>query len=237
MTSEPQGFACSVLIIEDEQGVRKLLRIALESHRCAVLESASAAEGLTMAAELRPDLIILDLGLPDLDGMAVIARLRQWSQTPIIVLSAQAREGDKVRALDAGADDYITKPFGVSELLARIRAALRHTVARTPDGAPIFETGALRVDLVQRSVTLGGTPVHLTGNEYRLLAALVKHAGKILSYDDLLREMFGTIGGGRGAHHLQVYISRLRHKIETAPDTPHYLLTATGAGYKLRAGG
>lgn len=236
MTNEPHDFQCRALIIEDEHGVRKLLRIALESHHCQVIESSSATQGMELAAALRPDLIILDLGLPDIEGIKVIEQLRQWSQTPIIVLSAQSREGDKVRALDAGADDYLTKPFSVPELLARIRTALRHTVAKTENGSPVFQTGDLRMDLLQREVTLRGTKVHLTGNEYRLLAALVKQAGKIVSYDHLTQEMFGTGDCRKDAHHLQVYISRLRQKIEASPEVPHYLVTVCGIGYKIVEG-
>jgi two-component system, OmpR family, KDP operon response regulator KdpE len=233
MTSEPQDFRCRTLLIEDENGVRKLLRLALETHGCQVLEATSATQGIELAATLRPELIILDLGLPDLDGFAVIERLRQWSHIPIIVLSAQSREDDKVRALDAGADDYLTKPFSVLELLARIRVALRHTVARTNAGAPVYQSGDLRVDLLRREVTLRGTPVHLTGNEFRLLAALVKHAGKVLSYDRLTQEMFNSDDGRKYSHHLQVYISNLRHKIEESPTEPRYLITAAGIGYKI----
>jgi two-component system KDP operon response regulator KdpE len=236
MTNEPLDFRCNVLLIEDENGVRKLLRMALETHGCHVLESTSAIHGMELAATMRPELVILDLGLPDVDGMAVIERLRQWSNTPIIVLSAQAKEDDKVRALDAGADDYMTKPFSVPELLARIRAALRHTVAKTENGSPIFQMGDLRVDLLRREVTARGAAVHLTGNEFRLLAALVKHAGKVLTYDQLQQETFGAGNTPKAAHHLQVYVSRLRQKIENCPNEPRYLITVQGIGYKLLDG-
>jgi len=182
----------TVLVIEDEPPIRRFLRAALPSHGYQIVEATTGAEGVIAAAMHRPDVIILDLGLPDLDGLDVTKRLREWTQTPIIVLSARGREDDKIAALDAGADDYLTKPFGMGELLARLRVALRHrarTAGETAD--PVFRVGELRVDLVRRQVWIGEKEVHLTPNEYKLLTTLVQHVGKVLTHRQLLRDVWG----------------------------------------------
>ena len=222
-----------VLIIEDEPPIRRFLRASLPGHGYQVIEAATGEEGVLLAAMQRPAVIILDLGLPDLDGLEVTKRLREWSQTPIIVLSARGREDDKIAALDAGADDYLTKPFGMGELLARLRVALRHA-ARGP-GAPAepeFRVGALRVDLVRRQVWLADAEVHLTPNEYKLLTTLVQHAGKVLTHRHLLRAVWG-VGYAEETQYLRVYMRQLRHKLETEPSRPRYLLTEPGVGYRL----
>ncbi len=182
----------------------------------------------------QPDLVVLDLGLPDMDGLEVIRQLRGWSAVPIIILSARQQEGDKVLALDAGADDYLTKPFGVAELLARIRVALRHATRSTSDSeSPIFEVGDLRVDLSLRQVIVEGKEVHLTPIEYKLLVTLVHHAGKVLTHRHLLREVWGP-GYAEESHYLRVYVAQLRRKLEADPARPRYLITEPGVGYRLR---
>lgn len=222
-----------ILVIEDEPPVQKFLRVALEAQGYAVTLASRAEEGLRHAAMARPELVVLDLGLPDLDGIEVIKQLREWSAIPIIVISARGKEQDKVAALDSGADDYLTKPFGVGELLARVRVALRHSAAVNQDtGDPVFQTGELRVDLARREVTIARQIVHLTPNEFRLLSVLIKHAGKVLTHRQLLNEVWGP-GSGNEKHYLRVYMNQLRQKIETDPARPQYLLTETGVGYRL----
>jgi two-component system KDP operon response regulator KdpE len=228
MTAAPH----TILVIEDEDPIRKFLRVALAAHEYRLVESATGKDGLLQAATAQPDLIILDLGLPDIDGVELTRQIREWSRVPIIVVSARGKEQDKVVALVAGADDYLTKPFGVSELLARMRVALRHTVGKTADEKPVFENDALRVDLVRREVTLNGKPVHLTPNEYRLLAILVKHAGRVLTHKQLLKEVWGP-ESSQETHYLRVYMNQLRQKIETDPAQPKYLITEPGVGYRL----
>jgi two-component system KDP operon response regulator KdpE len=182
-----------------------------------------------------PDVVVVDLGLPDMDGLQVIRRLREWSAVPIIVLSARGQEQDKVAALDAGADDYVSKPFGASELLARIRVALRHaTGASREDGEATFKVGDLQVDLVRRHVTLGGREIRLTPIEYKLLTTLVRHAGKVITHQQLLREVWGPTHTDQ-AHYVRVYMAHLRHKLEAEPARPRYLLTEPGVGYRLAA--
>jgi two-component system KDP operon response regulator KdpE len=186
------------------------------------------------AATRKPDLVILDLGLPDLDGVEVVRRLREWSAVPVIVLSARAREQDKIAALDAGADDYLTKPFGAGELLARLRVALRHAASRGAPGEPEFRMGDLAVDLAARRVQLGGAELHLTPIEYRLLAALVRHAGLVVTHRQLLRDVWGP-AYAEHTHTLRVHMAGLRRKIEREPAQPRYLLTELGVGYRLAA--
>lgn len=225
-----------ILMIEDELPIRRFLRAALTASGYNLLEADTAQEGLAQAALRQPDLVILDLGLPDMDGLEVIRELRGWTSLPILVLSARQQEGDKVLALDAGADDYLTKPFGVAELLARVRVALRRRIlAATGLENPIFEVGTLRVDLVQRQVSRDGEEVHLTPIEFKLLVALVHNAGKVMTHHQLLREVWGP-GYGEESHYLRVFIAQLRRKLEQDPTRPHYLLTEPGVGYRLRGG-
>src|SRR4051812_26248615 len=224
-----------VLVIEDERPLQKFLRVTLEGQGYAVVEATRGEEGLRHAAMSRPDLVILDLGLPDIDGLDVTRRLREWSAVPIIVVSARGKEQDKVVALDAGADDYLTKPFGVGELLARVRVVLRHlAVAHRETGEPVFEVGALRVDLARREVTTSDKAVHLTPNEFKLLSVLIKNAGRVMTHRQLLREVWGP-GSAEESHYLRVYANQLRQKIEPDPSRPRYLLTETGVGYRLSA--
>ena len=224
-----------ILVIEDEAPLQKFLRLTLGSEGYNVIEAATGESGVRHAAYDRPDLIILDLGLPDLDGLEVTKQIREWSAVPIIVVSARGKEQDKVVALDAGADDYLTKPFGAGELTARVRVALRHAATRNvADGATVFESGDLRVDLVRREVSVRGTQAKLTPNEFRLLATLVKHAGMVLTHRQLLKEVWGP-GSGQETHYLRVYMNQLRQKIEADPARPVHLLTETGVGYRLAA--
>jgi two-component system, OmpR family, KDP operon response regulator KdpE len=223
-----------ILLIEDEPQMRRFLRAALGCQDYRLVEATNAKEGLAQAAGRNPDVILLDLGLPDSDGLEVTRQLREWSGTPIIVISARGREQDKVAALDLGADDYLTKPFGVEELLARIRVALRH--AALPPGsqpAAVFEMGDLKMDLAQRQVFRAGTQVHLTPTEYKLLAALVRHAGKLLTHRQLLHEVWGS-NFATQTHYLRVYMMQLRQKIEQDPTRPRLLLTEPGVGYRLK---
>jgi len=220
-----------VLVIEDEPQIRRFLRASLDAEGFAVEEASSGEQGLAMAANRKAEVVILDLGLPDLDGVEVIRRLRAWSAVPVIVLSARAEEKHKVAALDAGADDYVAKPFGMHELLARLRVALRHA-ARVGGEPAVFEAGELRVDLAARRVTRAGVEVHLTPIEYRLLAELVKHAGKVLTQRHLLKEVWGP-GYLERPHYLRVHMANLRGKLEADAARPRRLLTETGVGYRL----
>jgi len=222
-----------ILVIEDEAQMRRFLRASLTHSGYQLIEAETAEQGLVQAAARNPDLVLLDLGLPDLDGLVVTERLRQWTQTPIIVISARGQEPDKIKALDAGADDYLTKPFGVGELLARIRVALRHA-AKTDEGEAQFSLGDLKVDLVRRQVLLRDVEVHLTPNEYRLLTTLIKHAGRVLTHRQLLREVWGP-NASEQTQYLRVYMGQLRHKLERDPSRPQYLLTEPGVGYRLRS--
>jgi two-component system, OmpR family, KDP operon response regulator KdpE len=223
-----------VLVIEDEPQMRRFLHAALESHDYRPVEAGTVREGLAQASGRNPDAILLDLGLPDGDGIDVTRRIRERSRTPIIVLSARGREQDKVAALDAGADDYLTKPFGVDELLARLRVALRHA-ARASGGPaePVFAVGDLRVDLDRRHVTVAAAEVHLTPTEYRIIATLVKHAGRVLTHRQLVKEVWGPNAAQQTAA-LRVHMTQLRHKIERDPTRPRYLTTEIGVGYRLR---
>lgn len=224
-----------VILIEDEPEIRRFLRVTLLRHGYRLVEAITGQEGLQAAETRQPDLIILDLGLPDMDGLEIVRRLREWSLVPILVLSARGQEVDKVAALDAGADDYISKPFGLSELLARIRVSLRHA-ARTERTSEeqTFRAGDLQVDFAHRRVLVKGQNVYLTPIEYRLLTTLARHAGKLLTRNQLLKEVWGRAYTDR-AHYLHVYMAQLRRKIEVNPAQPRYILTEPGVGYRLAA--
>jgi two-component system, OmpR family, KDP operon response regulator KdpE len=221
-----------ILVVEDEIQMRRFLRASLTSNGYQVTEAETAEDGLTQAAARNPELILLDLGLPDQDGLVVTRRLREWAKTPIIVISARGREEDKIQALDGGADDYLTKPFGVGELLARIRVALRNA-ARGELGTSQFSLGELEVDLIRRIVLLKGSEVHLTPIEYKLLATLIQHAGRVITHRQLLKEVWGP-GSSEQTQYLRVYMRQLRHKLEQNPSRPRYLTTEPGVGYRLR---
>jgi two-component system KDP operon response regulator KdpE len=220
-----------VLVVDDERAIRRLLRASLSAHGYQVLEATSGHEGLDAAASGRPDLIILDLGLPDLDGVEVTRRLREWSKTPVVILSVRGRDDEKIAALDAGADDYLTKPFSMGELLARMRVAMRH--AAQPADEPVITVGELTVDVARRLITVGGREVGLTPVEYSLLRTLAVHAGRVMTHTQLLRDVWGP-GYGSDGNLLRVNISKLRHKIETDPAQPRYIVTEPGVGYRLR---
>ena len=223
-----------VLLVEDEPQMRRFLRAALTGHGYRLVEAETAAAGLTEAATRNPEVILLDLGLPDLDGMEFSRRLREWSQTPIIVISARGQERDKVAALDNGADDYLTKPFGVDELLARIRVAQRHRQARNGSGEePVFTVGPLEVDFAHRHVRVDDREVHVTPTEWRLLTTLVRHAGKVVTHRQLLKEAWGPAYVTQ-TQYLRVYMGQLRHKLEPDPARPRFLVTEPGVGYRLR---
>ena len=222
-----------ILLIEDEPQMRRFLSTTLRANNYQVVEAATARTALAQAAGRNPELILLDLGLPDRDGLDVAREIRRSASTPVIVISARGREQDKVTALDLGVDDYLTKPFGVRELLARIRVALRR--AARPEGGqnPIFEVGPLRVDLERRQVTRGGDEVHLTPTEYKLLSALIRHAGGVITHRQLLQDVWGANHSDQ-THYLRVYMAQLRHKLEREPARPRLLLTEPGVGYRLR---
>ncbi len=223
-----------VLVIEDEPQVMRFLRASLTSNGYRLVEATTARGGLTCASQYVPDLVLLDLGLPDMDGVEVARRLREWSQMPIIVLSARGLERDKVSALDAGADDYLTKPFGFAELLARMRVALRHSM-RIAGGAreAVFVSGALKVDLEARRIHVGDVEVKLTPIEFRLLAVLVRNAGKVVTHKQLLTEVWGPNAAGE-KHYLRVYMTHLRRKLARAPGEPSAFETEAGVGYRLK---
>jgi two-component system KDP operon response regulator KdpE len=222
-----------IVLIEDEPEIRRFLRVTLGGAGYRLFEAGTGGDGLIEAATRQPDVVILDLGLPDMDGLDVIKRLREWSRVPIVVLSARGQEREKVAALDVGADDYVSKPFGAAELLARIRVALRHgTAGAAADGT--WTNGDLRVDLARRQVFAAGKEIHLTPIEYRLLTLLVRHAGKVLTHGQLLKDVWGP-GHAEQAHYLRVYMAQLRRKLEHDPARPRYLLTEPGVGYRLAA--
>jgi len=220
-----------ILVIDDESAIRRFLHSALSSEEFSLHEAESGHIGLSAAAALRPDVILLDLGLPDIDGIEVIRRIREWSQVPIIVLSVREREDDKVAALDAGADDYLTKPFGVGELLARIRASLRRSIIQTSE--PVFTSGDLRVDLNLRRVTVGGNEIQLTPMEYDLLRLLIIHADKVVTHGQILKQIWG-VAHQEQPQVLRVTISNLRKKVERDPSRPRHITTEPGVGYRLR---
>jgi two-component system, OmpR family, KDP operon response regulator KdpE len=222
----------TILVVEDEPEIRQFLRSSLGAEGYRVVESPNGRRGATDAGLHKPDLAIVDLGLPDFDGVEVIRRIREWSPMPIIVLSARIQERSKIDALDTGADDYITKPFGVGELLARVRVALRHA-AQPPSGKPLA-LGDVKVDFEKRQAERGGTPVHLTAIEFRLLACLAKHLGMVVTHRQLLQEVWGP-SHLEDTHYLRVYMKQLRDKLEPDPVRPKYLLTETGVGYRLVA--
>lgn len=222
-----------VLVIDDEAQIRRFLRISLESNSYRVREAFTGQEGLAQVALLRPDVVILDLGLPDIDGLQVLARLREWSRVPVIILSVRDADADKIAALDAGADDYLTKPFSVGELLARLRVAQRH--AQPAPEAAIFQAGSLKVDLVRRSVTVNDEAIKLTATEYAFLRLLVQNAGKVLTHRQILREVWGPPYVDE-THYLRVYAAQLRRKIEDDPAQPKLLLTEPGVGYRFTPG-
>jgi two-component system KDP operon response regulator KdpE len=225
------GHEPTILLIEDDPQVRRFLRISLGAHRFRTLEATTGEEALRIAAQYAPELVLLDLGLPDLDGVEVVKRLREWSTVPIVVLSAREREQDKVAALDAGADDYLVKPFGLAELLARLRVALRHRSLIGGEPNSVFEQGPLKVDLARRQVFVEGVEVRLTAIEYKLLAVLTRHAGKVVTSRQLIEEVWGMASAGK-AHSLRVYMAHLRRKLEPRPE--HRLFeTAIGVGYRL----
>lgn len=221
-----------ILIVDDEAAIQRFLRTALDTGEFSLHQAENGHAALAAAAAARPDVVLLDLGLPDMDGVEVIKRIREWSQVPIIVLSVREREGDKVAALDAGADDYLTKPFGVAELVARIRVALRRSLQQAPE--PVFRSDGLEVDLARRRVLVQGEEVQLTPTEYELLRLLVTHAGKVLTHDQILRQIWG-IAYLEQPHVLRVNISNLRHKIEKDPSRPRHIITEPGVGYRLKA--
>ena len=220
-----------VLVVDDELAIRRFLRASLSAQGYQLFEAASAREALEAAATVRPDLIILDLGLPDLDGVEVTRRLREWSKVPVLILSVRGQDQDKIAALDAGADDYLTKPFSMGELLARMRVAMRH--AAQPADDPVVTAGDLTVDVAHRLITVGGRDVALTPVEYTLLKTLALHAGRVMTHGQLLREVWGP-GYDQGGNLLRVNISKLRHKIEPDPARPRYIVTEPGVGYRLR---
>jgi two-component system KDP operon response regulator KdpE len=223
-----------ILVIEDEPQMLRFLRASLAAHGYRMAEAKTAQEGLTQAGLVSPDVILLDLGLPDLDGLEVTQRLREWTAIPIIVISARGQDADKIKALDAGADDYLTKPFSVGELLARIRVALRHVMqAASGKDEPSFELGGLRVDMAKRQVFVDGTEVHLTPTEYKLLMVLIRHAGSVVTHRQLLKDVWGPSYVER-THYLRVYMGQLRHKLEHDPAQPKYLVNEPGVGYRLK---
>ncbi len=230
----PRGV--QILIVEDEAPIRQLLRTTLEAEGHVVHEAENARAGRTLAGNRRIDLFLVDLGLPDGDGLALIRQLRSWTQRPIIVLSARSQEQQKVEALDAGADDFLTKPFGVAELHARLRVALRHARQTGQGGASALRMGACAIDLTAKTVLKDGAPVRLTATQWRLLEVLCRHAGRVVTSQQLLKEVWGP-GHGDQAHYLRIYVRQLRQRLEADPAHPAYLVTETGIGYRLSVDG
>ena len=228
MTGEPV-----ILVIDDEIQIRRFLRVSLEANGFRVHEAASGQDGLLQMTMLKPDIVILDLGLPDMNGLDVLCRMREWSHTPVIVLSVRDADEDKIALLDAGADDYLTKPFSMGELLARLRMAQRHALPTQEE--PVFRCDALSVDLTNRSVTLNGEPVKLSATEYALLRTFVQHAGKVLTHRQLLREVWGPQYETE-TQYLRVYMTMLRRKLEADPSNPKWFITEPGVGYRLQVG-
>jgi two-component system KDP operon response regulator KdpE len=223
-----------LLLIEDEPQMRRFLRVTLQNHGYRLIEAPSGKEGLMQATTRNPDVVLLDLGLPDMDGLEVTKRFREWTDVPIIVISAREQEEDKIKALDAGADDYLTKPFGAGELLARIRVALRHkALQQTGQKEPVFVLDDLRVDLAAKQVFLKDEEIHLTPIEYRILAVLIKNAGKVITHTQLLKEVWGPVYTDQ-TQYLRVYMAQLRRKLETDPARPKFLINEPGVGYRLK---
>ena len=231
MSEAAAGVPPVALLIEDELGIRRFLRAALEGQGFTCVEATTGSEGIAHAATRSPEIILLDLGLPDMDGLDVMRRIREWSKVPIIVLTARGKEGEKVDALDGGADDYVTKPFSVLELLARVRAARRHRLG-PESGGEIIESRGLQIDLARRRVSVHGNPVQLTPIEYRLLATLARHPGRVLTHEFLLREVWGPASTDQ-RHYLRVYMAQLRQKLEADPSQPTILMTEPGVGYRM----
>ena len=223
-----------IVVIEDDPPIRRFLRTGLRTQDFTIYEAATGKQGIIEAEVRKPDLIILDLGLPDMDGVEVIYAIRSWSTVPIIILSARSNEQNKIDALDAGADDYLTKPFGFGELLARIRVALRHSSQTgAVENPEVFTSGELTIDLHNRVVTMAGEDIHLTPIQYRLLTVLIKHPGKVLTHQQILKEVWGP-SYQENAHYLRIYMSQLRQKLEADPTQPKYLLTESGVGYRFK---
>lgn len=223
-----------ILVIEDDPAIRRFLRSSLTTQNYKLVEAATGAEGLALAASHAPDVILLDLGLPDTDGLEVIARLREWNSTPIIVISARGQERDKVAALDGGADDYLTKPFGVPELLARIRVAIRHQ--RSPEGQSpslVARLGDVKIDLARREVIKNDRSLHLAPTEFKLLESLLRHRGRVITHRQLMQEVWGPSHVGH-THYLRIYILQLRRKLEDDPTRPKWILSEPGVGYRIR---
>jgi len=222
-----------VVVVEDEMQIRRFVRTALEDEGCQVYEAETGAQALVEAGTRKPDLVILDLGLPDRDGIAVIRDLRSWSDVPVLILSARSNEDDKIGALDAGADDYLTKPFAVGELLARTRALLRRKLRVGDTTTPVVTFGGIRVDLSRRTVHRNDEPVHLTPIEYRLLGVLLANSGRVLTHRQLLKEVWGP-SYVESNHYPRIYVAHLREKLETDPARPQHILTETGVGYRFQ---
>ena len=220
-----------VLVVDDEKAIRRYLHVALSAQEIVVMEASCGEEALRAVAVDRPDIVILDLGLPDMEGTEVTRRIREWSEIPIIILSVREQENEKIAALDAGADDYLTKPFGTGELMARIRAALRHSVRK--DNEPVIEIDQLKIDLERRQVLVADREISLTPTEYDILRLLAQNLGKVLTHHQLLQKVWG-VSSEEDLHLLRVNISNLRHKIEPDPSRPHYIRTEAGVGYRLR---
>lgn len=225
----------TILLIEDERQMRRFLRVTLQSESYNVIEAETAADGLSQAAMRNPDIVLLDLGLPDMDGLDVIKNLREWSAVPVIIISAREQEGDKIKALDRGADDYLTKPFSVGELLARIRVALRHAAPKNNDvRESVYVADDLKIDFLKRQVHIGTREIHLTPIEYRLLTVLVRNAGRVMTHRHVLKEVWGP-SYIEQTHYLRVFMNQLRKKIEADSTRPRFLLNEPGIGYRFKA--
>jgi two-component system KDP operon response regulator KdpE len=224
----------TILVIEDEAMIRRYLRLTLESQDYRLLEASTGEEGLALAASYKPEVILLDLGLPDIDGLEVITRSREWTSNPIIILSARGKEQDKIQALESGADDYLTKPFSTGELTTRIKVALRRfTRSGSPSNESVFKTGNLKVDLEKWQVFVDGKEVHLTPIEFKLVSIMARNAGRLVTRKELLSEIWGPAGGD-SSHYLRIYFHQLRHKLEDNPARPRYLITEPRVGYRLK---
>jgi len=223
-------IGAKILVIDDEAEIRKLLKVGLTAHGFVVLEAANGKDGIYQAAVARPDIVILDMGLPDMEGLAVVSQIREWSQVPILILSVRGQDNDKVNALDLGADDYLTKPFSMSELMARIRVAMRHQGNLKDE--PVIQIADLWIDLSRRQVKVAGNEIHLTPTEYDLLKILVSNAGKVVTHRYILTSIWGN-NGQEYAQYLRIYISQLRKKLERDPNQPRFILTEPGVGYRL----